>query len=63
MIENESMMQADRPVRAPGGGPTYDGSLWGDDVCRCGGHVDPHRHTAAAPDGQSIYDEPDLYAE
>jgi hypothetical protein len=37
--------------------PTYDGSLWGPDVCRCGGHVDPHRHTEADPYGKSIYDE------
>ena len=38
---------------------TYDGSLWGPDVCRCGGHVDPHRHTEADPYGKSIYDEDD----
>jgi hypothetical protein len=38
---------------------TYDGSLWGPDVCRCGNHVDPHRHTEADPDGKSIYDEGD----
>jgi hypothetical protein len=37
--------------------PTYDGSLWGADVCRCSSHIDPHRHTEADPYGKSIYDE------
>lgn len=37
MIENVGKMRSYRR-------PTYDGSLWGPDVCRCGDHVDPHRH-------------------
>lgn len=36
-----------------------DGSLWGPDVCRCGDHVDPHRHPKSGGPGTSvsIYDE------
>lgn len=37
--------------------PTYDGSLFGPDVCRCNDHVDPHRHTASDPRGKSIFDD------
>lgn len=51
MIENDTEM---RPYQS-----TYDGSLWGDDVCRCGSHVDPHRHTDEDPLGKSIYEEGD----
>lgn len=36
MIENDTEM---RPRQ-----PTYDGSLFGPDACRCGAHVCPHRH-------------------
>lgn len=37
-----------------------DGSLWGPDVCRCGDHVDPHRHVLPGPGNSvSIYDESD----
>lgn len=52
MIENEQEMVADQPRR-----PTYDGSLFGPDVCRCNDHIDPHRHTDTDPRGKSIFDE------
>lgn len=59
MIENMGWMlpeQARHAYRTP----SYDGSLWGPDVCRCGGNVDPHRHTPEDPYGRSIYAEPSV---
>lgn len=53
MIENVEWLGAELPRRKA----TFDGSLFGPDVCRCNGHVDPHRHTEADPDGKSIFDE------
>lgn len=53
MIQNDAQMGSELPRRKP----TYDGSLFGDDVCRCNNHVDPHRHTAVDPLGKSIFDQ------
>lgn len=55
MIENAAVMGFGLPL--PQRKPTFDGSLWGPDVCRCNNHVDPHRHTEADPSGKSIFDE------
>lgn len=60
MIENDAEMPATQEWReppAPFRVPTFDGSLWGPDVCRCGSHVDPHRHPEPGALGVSVYDE------
>lgn len=50
MIENESEMWREpfprTPIRRT---PTFDGSIWGPDACRCSDHVDPHEHIGTDP--------------
>lgn len=53
MIENDDQMRPE--LRRP----TYDGSLWGPNVCRCGSHVDPHIHPFPGALGVSIYEQPE----
>lgn len=36
---------------------TYDGSLFGPGFCRCGDHVDPHRHIEGSRSVVSFFDD------
>jgi len=52
MIENESEMSFEIPNTRRT--PTWDGSLFGPDVCRCNAHIDPHRHVDGG-DVESVF--------